>query len=129
VFSNKLKILFASEASFVNSGFGNYTKELLSRLHKTNKYDIAEFASYGFVNDPRDKSINWKYYANAVKDNDPRHKEYSSRGDNQFGRWRFDKVLLDFRPHVVVDWRDYWMSSQDAKKYGMIDEIVSKKKK
>jgi ATP-dependent Clp protease protease subunit len=25
--------------------------------------------------------------------------------------------------------RDYWMSSQDAKKYGMIDEIVSKKKK
>jgi ATP-dependent Clp protease protease subunit len=24
--------------------------------------------------------------------------------------------------------RDYWMSSTDAKKYGMIDEIISKKK-
>lgn len=24
--------------------------------------------------------------------------------------------------------RDYWMSSQDAKKYGMIDEIVVKRK-
>ena len=103
-----------SEASFLNSGFGTYTKELLSRLHKTNKYTIAEFASYGFVNDPRDCGIDWIYYANAVKDTDPRHAEYSSRTDNQFGRWRFDKVLLDFRPDVVIDIRDYWMSSYQA---------------
>jgi glycosyltransferase involved in cell wall biosynthesis len=107
---NKLKILMCSEASFVNSGFGIYNKELLSRLYNTNKYDIAEFASYGFVNDPRDKTIPWKYYANAVKDDDPRHQQYSSRPDNQFGRWRFEKVLLDFKPDVVIDVRDYWMS-------------------
>lgn len=103
-----------SEASFVNSGFGIYAKELLSRLHHSNKYEIAEFASYGFVNDPRDVSIHWKYYANAVRDNDPRHKEYTSRSDNQFGRWRFEKVLLDFKPDVVIDVRDYWMSSYQA---------------
>ena len=100
-----------SEASFLNSGFGIYNRELLSRLHNTNKYEIAEFASYGFVNDPRDKDIHWTYYANAVKHNDPRHKEYSSRPENQFGRWRFEKVLLDFRPDVVIDVRDYWMNS------------------
>jgi glycosyltransferase involved in cell wall biosynthesis len=106
----KLKVLMCSEASFINSGFGNYTRELLTRLHKTNKYEIAEFASYGMVNDPRDRNIHWKYYANAVRDNDPRAQEYSSRSDNQFGRWRFDKVLLDFRPNVVIDIRDYWMN-------------------
>jgi glycosyltransferase involved in cell wall biosynthesis len=111
---SKLKILMVSEASFLSSGFAIYTREILSRLYKTNKYEIAEFASYGLVNDPRDKSIPWKYYANAVKDDDPRHKEYSSRGDNQFGRWRFEKVLLDFRPDVVIDIRDYWMSSYQA---------------
>jgi glycosyltransferase involved in cell wall biosynthesis len=109
--TQKLKILFASEASFIHSGFGNYTRELLTRLHKTNKYEIAEFSSYGFVNDPRDRDIHWRYYANAVKDTDPRFKEYMSRMDNQFGRWRFEKVVLDFKPHVVVDIRDYWMSS------------------
>lgn len=103
-----------SEASFLNSGFGTYTKQILSRLHKTGKYEIAEFASYGFVNDPRDVSIDWTYYANAVRDNDARHKEYTSRGDNQFGRWRFEKVLLDFKPDVVIDIRDYWMSSYQA---------------
>jgi len=109
--TDKLKILMCSEASFLNSGFGTYAKELLSRLHNTNKYHIAEFASYGFVNDPRDKSISWTYYANAVKDTDPRHKEYAARGDNQFGRWRFEKVLLDFKPDIVIDIRDYWMSA------------------
>ena len=109
--NSKLKILMCSEASFLSSGFGTYTKELLSRLHKTQKYTIAEFASYGFVNDVRDKSIDWIYYANAVRDGDPRHKEYSSKPENQFGRWRFEKVLLDFKPDVVIDIRDYWMSA------------------
>jgi len=111
---NKLKILMCSEASFLNTGFGTYTKELLSRLHKTQKYTIAEFASYGFVNDPRDKDIDWIYYANAVKENDNRFQEYSSRGDNQFGRWRFEKVLLDFKPDIVIDIRDYWMTAYQA---------------
>lgn len=111
---DKLKILMCSEASFLKSGFGTYAKEILSRLHKTNKYTIAEFASYGMVNDPRDKEIDWIYYANAVRDTDPRHKEYASRGDNQFGRWRFEKVLLDFKPDIVIDVRDYWMSSYQA---------------
>jgi glycosyltransferase involved in cell wall biosynthesis len=111
---NKLKILMCSEASFLKSGYGTYAKEILSRLHKSNKYIIAEFASYGMVNDPGDKEIDWIYYANAVKATDPRYQEYMSRADNQFGRWRFEKVLLDFKPDIVVDVRDYWMSSYQA---------------
>lgn len=103
-----------SEASFLSSGFAVYANEILSRLHATGKYEIAEFASYGSVNDPRDISIKWRYYANVVNPNDPRHAEYSSRIDNQFGRWRFEKVLLDFKPDVVIDVRDYWMSAYQA---------------
>lgn len=100
----------ATEASFLSTGFANYTRELLTRLHATNKYEIAEFAAYGHVNDPKDISIPWKYYPNAVRPNDSRHKEYMSSTDNQFGRWRFDQVVLDFKPDVVIDIRDYWMS-------------------
>jgi ATP-dependent Clp protease protease subunit len=33
----------------------------------------------------------------------------------------YDKVYKDGD-------RDYWMSSNDAKKYGMIDEIITKRK-
>jgi glycosyltransferase involved in cell wall biosynthesis len=109
--SKKLKVLMVSEASFLSSGFGTYAKEILSRLHKTDKYQIAEFACYGKVNDPKDDGIHWKYYANSVEPNDPRHKEYNSSMENQFGRWRFERVLLDFKPDVVIDVRDYWMNS------------------
>jgi glycosyltransferase involved in cell wall biosynthesis len=111
---SKPKILMCSEASFLSSGFGTYVKEILNRLYDTNKYSIAEFASYGYVNDPRDKDIRWIYYANAVRDSDPRYKEYSSKPENQFGKWRFEKVLLDFKPDVVIDIRDYWMSAYQA---------------
>jgi len=107
----KLKILMVSEASFLSSGFGTYAKEILSRLHKTNKYEIAELACYGKTNDPKDTAIEWRYYANAVDERDPRHKEYSSSAENQFGRWRFERTLLDFKPDVVIDVRDYWMNS------------------
>ena len=52
--NHKLKILMCSEASFLKSGFGTYAHEILKRLHATGKYEIAEFASYGRVNDPND---------------------------------------------------------------------------
>lgn len=107
----KLKVLMVSEASFLSSGFGTYAKEILKRLHATGKYEIAEFACYGKVNDPKDIDIHWKYYANAVDDKDPRTNEYQSSAENQFGRWRFERVLLDFKPDVVFDVRDYWMNS------------------
>ena len=100
-----------SEASFLSSGFGTYTREIIKRLHATNKYDIAELACYGKVNDPKDKDIHWRYYANAVDPNDSRHKQYNSSMENQFGRWRFERTLLDFQPDVVIDIRDYWMNS------------------
>jgi glycosyltransferase involved in cell wall biosynthesis len=109
--NKKLKILMCSEASFLSSGFGTYAKEILKRLHATGKYEIAEFASYGKVNDPKDVDIHWRYYANAVDDRDSRHKEYNSSMENQFGRWRFERVLLDFQPDIVFDVRDYWMNS------------------
>lgn len=97
------------EASFLLSGFGTYSNEVLSRLHATGKYELAEFATYGYTNDPRDTGVKWKYYANAVRDGDNRYRQYKSDPLNQFGAWRFERVLLDFKPDIVWDIRDYWM--------------------
>ena len=105
----KKRILFRNEASFLYSGYGKYGKEVMKRLHKTGKYELAEFATYGIVNDPRCKSIPWKYYANAPAKNDPRIQEYNKNPTNQFGEWRFERVLLDFKPDIVFDIRDFWM--------------------
>lgn len=111
----KPKILVCSESSKVASGFGVYNKHLLEGLYKSNKYELAEFASYGMIGDKEKYKIPWRYYPNAVVNNDPRYQEYSSSAVNQFGKWRFDKVVADFRPHIVIDIRDYWMSSYQAR--------------
>ena len=106
----KLRILICSESTKINSGFGIYNKNLISGLYNTNKYEIAEFAAYGLIGDKEKYNIPWKYYSNCIGQEDPRQSEYKSKSENQFGKWRFDRVLLDYKPHVVIDIRDYWMS-------------------
>ena len=108
-----LRILFNTEAHFLNSGYGNYSFQVLKRLQATGKYVLGELSSYGKVNDPRIRpECDWWYYANAPSDNASQEekKEYASRESNQFGMWRFERTLLDFKADVVFGIRDYWMS-------------------
>lgn len=111
----KKRILFCSEATFLNTGYATYTREILNYLHSTNKYEIAEMAAYGQRNDPRAANIPWKYYGVQPNvDCEPKASKeeldaYSSSGLNQFGEWIFEHVCLDFLPDIVCDIRDFWM--------------------
>ena len=107
--NRKRKILVCSEAVFSKTGFGKYYNEIITRLYNTNKFEIADFSGYAKINDPRNYSIPWKFYTNCVEPNDPRQNEYLSDPTNNFGRWRFNKVLLDFRPDIVFSCKDIWM--------------------
>lgn len=114
----KKRILIANDASFLDTGYGIYGKEILTRLHNSNKYEVAELGCYAEKDNPRIKSIPWRFYPNAVNVNDPRFEQYRSNNINQFGLWRFNRVLADFKPHIVFDVRDYWMYSyQEASPY------------
>lgn len=114
----KKRILFVGEASFLNTGFSTYYRELLPRLVNTGKYEIAEFGSYASSNDPKVKEFiadRWKFYGNNPETDEER--QFFNQGDpaqpgqntNQFGKWKFEHVLADFKPDVVVDIRDWWM--------------------
>ena len=111
----KKRILFCSEATFLNTGYATYTREILNYLHSTGKYELAEMASYGQSNDPRAVNIPWKFYGvQPNQDCEPRASQqeldmYGSSGTNQFGEWIFEHVCLDFMPDVVCDIRDFWM--------------------
>lgn len=111
----KKRILFCSEATFLNTGYATYTREILNYLHSTGKYEIAEMGSYGQRNDPRAANIPWKYYGVAPNtDYEPKASKeelqaYQRSGTNQFGEWIFEHVCLDFLPDIVCDIRDFWM--------------------
>jgi glycosyltransferase involved in cell wall biosynthesis len=106
----KPKILLVNEASFLATGFSTYGMEVMSRLYGTGKYELAEFASYGHPQDPRQKQFPWKYFGNGADPNNAEEvQRYQSKPTNQFGEWRFEDVLLEFKPDIVFDIRDWWM--------------------
>lgn len=107
----KKRILFCSEATFLNTGYATYTREILNYLHSTGKYELAEMASYGVRNDQRSIGIPWKFYG-VIPDETCSEEErnlYNSNPVAQFGELIFEQVCLDFMPDIVCDIRDFWM--------------------
>jgi ADP-heptose:LPS heptosyltransferase/glycosyltransferase involved in cell wall biosynthesis len=114
----KPKILWVNEASFLRTGFSTIGWQVLKRLQATGKYDIVELGSYASQEDPRWKDarwgINWKYYGVLPDQNNPQEQQEYQQGYhfNQFGKWKFDEVLLKEKPDIVIDIRDRWMASE-----------------
>jgi len=112
LFKQKKKILVNTEASFSNTGYGVYGKNLLNRLHESGKYRLAEFACFTAINDPRDHTIKWRLYCNDPSPNDQvAQQQYNSNEMNKLGLYRWEKALLDFRPDIVIGFRDSQMVS------------------
>ena len=108
----KPRILWVNECSVLTTGYATYGREVLKRLHTSDKYTLAEHGAYISHQDPRAQQVPWVLYANLP---DPNSQDdvnrYNSNPANQFGEWRFEDVCLDFKPHIVMDIRDFWMLS------------------
>src|SRR5690606_32801505 len=104
---NKKRILMVGEASYLNTGYSTYAFELLKRLYKTGKYELAELGCFGKAENHK---MPWLFYSNLPDPNSEKENEiYNSNKLNSFGAWKFEKVLLDFKPDIVIDIRDHWM--------------------
>lgn len=114
--SEKLRVLWVNEASFLHTGFSTYGSEVMKRLHATGKYALAELASYGgpAAHEERARSLPWKYY-HTMPGNDVENAEYRSDARNQFGMGKLSYALADFKPDVVVEIRDWWMGENILK--------------
>jgi glycosyltransferase involved in cell wall biosynthesis len=110
----KKRILMCNETSLNHSGYSIYGYELLSRLHKTGKYEIAELAAWGRENDGGKQNLPWKYYPVVPNDKAEQEKVRSSPS-LMFGEYNFNQVCLDFKPDIVFDIRDYWMTTFEEK--------------
>ncbi len=103
--NRKQRILFCTEFSELHTGYSVYTKELLTRLHQTGKYIIAENSCYfNNKNAGKEKANNipWGVYGNNPDDDNPKQiQEFNSDPINQFGKWSFDRVCINFKPDIV----------------------------
>lgn len=111
--SNKKRILFVTESHKIASGFGVYANEVIPRINATNKYEIAQLASYSSPEDFHD--TDWLIYGNAPMAHENEYKkQHNEYPQIQWGFLKFEHVCLDFKPDIVVTWRDPWMDSYIA---------------
>lgn len=108
--NRKRRVLFTGEANFLATGFSTYVNEVIRRLHSTGEFEIAEFGSYAYDDDPRCQQVPWKFYPVApARSNQQAMQKYMSNQNNQFGEGRFDDVCLDWKPDIILSIRDWWM--------------------
>lgn len=113
----KIRILFTTEASYLKTGFSTYLREVFKRLHQTGKYELAELGSYGQParTHALAAQIPWKYYHNMPANATEEQEFQKDFRENQFGKWKLDYVLADFKPDIVLCHRDHWMDTHVLK--------------
>lgn len=103
------RVLFVSEAPWFSTGYSVYTNQVLSRLVQNKDIEYAQLAVYASPSDPQIKNFPWKIYGNKPDRSHPQFNIYNASPTAQFGDFAFNDVALDFRPHIVIDIRDWWM--------------------
>jgi glycosyltransferase involved in cell wall biosynthesis len=107
----KKKIVLHSNHCRVKTGFGKHMKHLLTYLHKTNKYEIIEFANGRPWNDPILKSMPWKAIGSLpieanlvaeIKGNSQKERAAA------YGQYKIDDLIKEEKPDIYLGIEDIW---------------------
>lgn len=114
----KLKILFHSDFSLSKTGFGKNSRNILTHLYHTKKYDIVHYCCNLPYTHPDLQKSPWKSigsipdnnqevqaHINSV--NSPEEREAKIRG-MCYGDYLIDKVIKEEKPDVYIGVQDIW---------------------
>lgn len=104
------KVLLVSEFTAHKSGYSIYGFELMKRLHNTGLFELAELAAYCSDDDPRINEMPWKVFPNQPGKGHWQEQHFNGEiPEHVFGGFRLEATLNEFRPDVVISFRDFWM--------------------
>lgn len=104
----KPRILFCNEFSLLFTGYAKYGKELLSRLYQTGKYELVELASYISHDSHLLHEVPWGVCP-VLPSNQHEEDLYKRDATNAFGKYKFEQLCAEFKPHICMSIRDTWM--------------------
>jgi len=105
----KKRILWVNEASWKNTGYAVYGREILQRLSQVPDFEVAELACYATPEEAAKNPQTWNVYPNKPSEHSAELEDYLSSPSFSFGEYTFNSVCLDFKPDIVMDIRDWWM--------------------
>ena len=108
---SKKKILFHSNCSRVFTGFGKNTKNILTYLFKTGKYEIVEVANGVKENSPALELFPWKCLG-SFPDDKKIEKECDTNNSTKskagYGHLRIDEIIFKEKPDIYIGSEDIW---------------------
>jgi len=107
----KKRVLYNSNYSKLFTGFGKNTKNVLTYLQKTGKYELLEYAAQMQANNPDLQQLPWKAHGALpftppeiqVLNSDPAKAQRAA-----YGEYFVEKVVSEFRPDVAFFVEDAW---------------------
>lgn len=100
----KKRILLVNDSSLLSTGYAAYGRELLAHFNNE-EYEMAELACFCDGRNPKISNLKWKHFPTIPKNPPP---EFHSNPENRWGKWEFENTCLNFKPHFVIDIRDWW---------------------
>lgn len=110
----KKKIVYHSNSCWSKTGFGRHSRELLTSLYKTGKYDIVEYAAGVKWNDFACRRTPWPCFG-VWPDNDAEiahvldHPQKDAiMAHIRYGSHNVDKIIEQEKPDVYIGTEDFW---------------------
>ncbi len=103
---SKKKILYHSDFSLVNTGFGKAARLVLTHLYQTGKYDISHFCCGLTDGHPEFKRLPWKSIG-ALSPNS-QHKDPKMAQMSAYGAFTINDVMKQEAPDVYIGVQDIW---------------------
>lgn len=131
----KKKVVFHSNHTKSNSGFGRHTKALLTYLYKTGKYDLVEYCTGLNWNAECLQTMPWKAHG-VLPDSDKEWQEILQGLNPQdqqikkqnvsYGSHNIDRLIKQEKPDVYIGIEDIWAFNgyTDRKWWDKIHSVI-----
>jgi len=123
----KKRVLFHSDSALAKTGFGRNSKEVLSYLYKTNKYEIFHYCCGVAKGDGGLNKTPWKSIGTMPNDRGElvRLNQDPQQGrDVNYGGYLINEAVKETRPDVYIGAQDIWGVETSTKK-DWFDKVTS----
>ena len=125
----KKRILYCSNHSYLKTGFGKNTKNVLSYLYQTGKYEIMEYAAGYQWSNKELSTLPWQARGtlpDSVAEINELNKDPGKARNASYGEYYIERIVDEFKPDICFFVEDAWGVTFNTNKkfWGKIPSVL-----